>query len=297
LGAGGEQYERYSRAMRDLARPGLFENRPGYRLLDVDWSRADSQMAFGYTSYFESVIDVSTALAHEYAAASMAAGGSADMGALPFRTLVGNPFDLGWRALLPSINTLTIRRAPEGASFLLHYRDPAAVATASSQYHVMPAGVFQPSSIAPWHQANDFSLWRSSMREFAEEFLNVEEADGSGSAPLDYANTQPYRAMEEARQAGKFTMWCFGIGLDPLTLCGEILSVAVIDADVFDRIFAGLVLTNQEGSVVTADPANPATGIPFTEEHVRKLLDDEPLAGPAAACLSLASQHRSLLMR
>lgn len=292
LTATGEEYERYSRAMRDLARPGLFENRPGYRLLDVDWSRPDGQMAFGYTSYFESVIDVSTALAHEFAAASLTTEG----GSLLFRELVGNPFDLAWRAVLPSINTLTIRRDRGGASFLLHYRDPAAVATASSQYHVMPAGVFQPSSITPWHQANDFNLWRSSMREFAEEFLNVEEADGSGSDPLNYDGREPYRSMEAAREAGRFTMWCFGIALDPLTLCGEILSVAVVDADVFDEIFAGLVLTNQEGSVVTASPTSPATGIPFTEEHVRRLLDDEPLAGPAAACLALAWQSRALLV-
>jgi hypothetical protein len=170
------------------------------------------------------------------------------------------------------------------------------VATASSQYHVMPAGVFQASSIAPWHQANDFSLWRSSMREFAEELLNVQEADGSNASPLDYANTQPYQAMEAAREAGTFTMWCFGVGLDPLTLCGEILTVAVVDEDVFDDIFAGLVMTNQEGSVVTADPSSPATGIPFTEQTVRRLLEDEPLAGPAAACLALAWGHRGLLM-
>ncbi|WP_213451168.1 hypothetical protein [Rhizomonospora bruguierae] len=64
----------------------------------------------------------------------------------------------------------------------------------------------------------------------------------------------------------------------------------------FDEIFAGLVLMNQEGSVVTADPARPATGIPFAEEHVRRLLDHEPLAGPAAACLSLAWQSRALLV-
>jgi hypothetical protein len=40
----------------------------------------------------------------------------------------------------------------------------------------------------------------------------------------------------------------------------------------------------------------PATGIPFTEEHVRRLLDREPLAGPAAALLSLAWAHRSDLI-
>ncbi len=299
LAATGNKYERYSRAMRDLAPPALFENRPGYRLVDVTWSGPDGDLAFGYTSYFESVIDVSTALAHEFAAAALAGSTNrADMsaGALPLRTLVGDPFDLTRRALLPSINTLTIRRGRHGASLLLHYRDPTAVATASSLYHVMPAGVFQPSSIAPWHQANDFSLWRSSLREFAEEFLNVEEADGSTAEPIDYDTAEPFRSMEAARHAGQFRMYCLGIAIDPLTLCGEILSVAVVDGEAFDEIFAGLALTNQEGSVVTAHPQHPAAGIPFTDEHVRRLLDREPLAGPAAALLHLAWQHRDLFM-
>lgn len=297
LADSGEAYERYSRAMRDLARPRLFENRPGYRLIDMDGAKP--QLTFGYTAYFESVIDVSTALAHEYAAESMAAEGSSgapNLGDLPFRRLVGDPFDLTRRALLPSIDTLTIRKGLNGASFLLHYRDPASVATSSSLYHLMPAGVFQPSSVAPWHQANDFSLWRSSMREFAEEFLNVEEADGSSVTPIDYEGVEPFRSMSLAQADGAFRMWYFGVGLDPLTLCGEILSVAVIDAEVFDRIFAGLVMTNQEGSLVTANQDAPAEGIPFSDEHVKRLLDAQSLAAPAAACLELAWRHREHLL-
>ena len=294
----GGSYERYSRAMRDLSPPRLFENRPGYRLLHADWS-ASAQLSFTYTAYFESVIDVSTALAHEYAAASMAAGGLPEpsVDALPFRSLVGDPFDLNRRAVLPSIDTLTLRKAKDGsASFLLHYRDPASVAAASSLYHLMPAGTFQPSSIAPSHQANDFSMWRSSMREYAEEFLNLEEADGSTVTPIDYDGVEPFRSMSAARAAGQFEMWCFGVGLDPLTLVGEILTVAVIDADAFDSLFAELVTTNQEGSVVTANPHAPGEGIPFTEEHLEKLLDAQSLAAPAAACLELAWRHRERLL-
>ncbi len=51
----------------------------------------------------------------------------------------------------------------------------------------------------------------------------------------------------------------------------------------FDELFAGLVDADQEGAVVTADSLRPATGIPFTEAFVRRLLADEPLAAPAAA--------------
>ncbi|MGH8572772.1 MAG: helix-turn-helix domain-containing protein, partial [Gammaproteobacteria bacterium] len=40
LMASGERYDRYSRALRDLARPRLLDNRVSYRLLDVKWAGA-----------------------------------------------------------------------------------------------------------------------------------------------------------------------------------------------------------------------------------------------------------------
>lgn len=52
LKTNGEHYDKYSRAMADLARPRLFENRPGYRLVDLAWANGRGRMAFGYTSYF-----------------------------------------------------------------------------------------------------------------------------------------------------------------------------------------------------------------------------------------------------
>lgn len=302
LAASGGRYARYSRAMTDLARPKLFENRPGYRLVELDWTRSTPRMSFGYTSYFESVIDVSTALAHEFGKASLnVAGRRGSIGSprwsdVPFRSLVGDPFDLARRPVLPSFDTLTIRRDPAGSSFLLHLRDPRLVATASSLYHVMPAGVFQPSSIAPWHQANDFNLWHSLSREFAEEFLGEEEADGTSPTPIDYEGTEPFHSFNDARRDGKFRVYLFGVGLDPLTLCGEMLSVAVVDADAFDQLFADLVVANQEGSVVSASSGTPTQGIPFTDEAVQRLLTSEPLAAPARACLELAWRHRDRLV-
>ena len=64
--------------------------------------------------------------------------------ALPFRSLIGDPFDPARRAVIPAITTLTIRlrRYPAEPSFLLHWRDPAKVATAGGMYDVIPAGEF-----------------------------------------------------------------------------------------------------------------------------------------------------------
>jgi hypothetical protein len=53
LMANGNRYARYSRALRDLARPRLLDNRVSYRLLEVDWTEGRESLGFNYTSYFD----------------------------------------------------------------------------------------------------------------------------------------------------------------------------------------------------------------------------------------------------
>lgn len=288
----GGRHHRYSEALRLVDRPALFVNRRSFRLLDVAWADGRGRMEFGYTSYFE-MVDVCEAVAHELSAA----GSAPALAGLPFRTLIGDPFDLARRPLLPSIDTLTIRKARDGsATFVLHRREAANVAVAGGVLHVMPAGVFQPSTVLPWDQANDFDLWRNMMREFAEEFLGDPEADGESGEPIDYFDTEPYRTLNQARWERSVRTWCFGVGLDPLTLAGEILAAAVIDADVYDQVFADMVNRNNEGTLVGTDQNRPQAGIAFTEDNVTRLLTEEHLAPAAAACLHLAWHHRDLLL-
>lgn len=305
-GSAQSRYQRYTRAMRDLDRPTLFENRLSFRLLNA--GKADGTgraggrptLTFGHTTYFDAV-DVCETVAHETATAMMAGGLS--WPALPFRRRIGDPFDLGRRVALPSINTLTIRYDQSGsassgsASFVLHRRSAGSVATAGGVYHVLPAGVFQPSGITPWHHRADFDLWRNVMRELSEELLGNADHDGSSSRPIDYASDEPFRSFERARREGRARVSCFGIGLDALTLFSEILTVLVVDAEVFDTLFADMVRTNAEGSVVSTGPHRRATeGIPFTHTALRRLVDTEPLAPAAAACLELAWRHRETLL-
>src|SRR5205807_915352 len=66
LAAPGRRYETYHRAMRDLDRPRLFENRLCYRLLGVEWGGRHGRLALGHMRYFD-MIDVGEALAHEVA--------------------------------------------------------------------------------------------------------------------------------------------------------------------------------------------------------------------------------------
>jgi hypothetical protein len=135
------------------------------------------------------------------------------------RALVGDPFDLQRRYVVPAIETLTLRRNRETgeATFLLHWRDPAKVATAAGIYGLIPAGEFQPSTVATHDRENDFSLWRSMVREYSEEILGDPERDGSSGEPLVYEDWPLFREVERAREAGRVTPYCLGIGLDTLT--------------------------------------------------------------------------------
>lgn len=294
----GQPYSRYSRAMRDLDRPRLFENRVCYRLLDVDQPPdATNQLTLGNMCYFD-MIDVGEAMAHETAMAATTPDGGIDptrlsWDKLPFRRMIRDPFNLAAYPLMLSISTLTIRRSPAGTTFLLLRRSPAKVAIAGGMLSVMPTGVFQPASVVPAPNSPDFDLWRNMMREYSEEFLGNPEHDGDGP-PIDYANTEPFRSMDAARQAGKIRLYHLGIGIDALNYVGDILTVAVFDDDAFDQLFDGLVEHNDEGSIVTADRERRE----FTFEHdtIQRLLTTEPIAPSGAACLHLAWQHRTTIL-
>jgi transcriptional regulator with XRE-family HTH domain len=296
LATAATRYHRYSHAMRDLAGIGLFENRLSYRLLGVDWSDSGGQLTFGHTTYFE-MVDFCELIAHETTLAHLSSPSENASSVsqpswrrLPFRKLLGDPFDMIQRPILPSIDTLTIRRSKTGSpSIVLHRRDATKVATAGGMLHIMPAGIFQPSSVLPASQAADFDLWRNVMREYSEEFLGNPEHDGDG-APINYEQTEPFTSLDQARQDGRLRIYCFGIAIDALTLACEILTVAVIDEDVYDDVFAKLVETNSEGTIVTT--------VPFEEHTVRQLLagKQHALAPAAAGCIDLAWQHRSTLL-
>jgi transcriptional regulator with XRE-family HTH domain len=298
LRAGGSRYHRYSRAIRDLARPTLFENRPSWRLVGAGFTRSGGALAFGQMMYFDAM-DTCEAIAHEAAAVHVVNG---DMVRAPtwrglnFRKAVGDPFDLGRRPLLMSINTLTIRLDRSGsASVVLHDRDAASVATSGGVVGVMPAGVFQPSTVRAGDHAPDFDLWRNIMREYSEEFLGNPEHSG-GDAAADYAR-EPFRSLDAARRDGGIRVHCFGLALGALDLWGGLETVAVFDAEVFDDIFVGLVRRNDEGSVVRVGAYRPTALVPFTQEAIDELHGSRRIAPETSFSLRSAWQHREQLLR
>ena len=274
----GTRYRSYSDALRDLAAPAVFENRPTYRLIEADLGKG--RLAFTRGRYFDGV-DTGEAAAHEYAATRL--------GARPagLRARIADPCDLGRRPVNLAITTLTLRfeAATGRASFLLHWRDPAKVGHAGGMYQVIPVGIFQPSGEASWHEREDFSLWRCMLREFDEELRGTPEEYGAG--PVDYASWPFARHMAAALDRGQVRVWCLGLGVDPLTYATDLLTVAVIDSRVFDELFRLDPRGNAEGRVLAARE--------FAAHVIDRIVTTEPVQAAGAAVLRLAWRHREIL--
>jgi hypothetical protein len=206
------------------------------------------------------------------------------------RALIADPCDLRRRPANLAVSTLTLRHeaATGRASFLLHWRDPAKVGHAGGLYQVIPVGVFQPSGEAAWNERRDFSLWRCVIREFAEELRGRSEDYGSEAGPVDYDSWPFARQLTEARDRGEIRVWCLGLGTDPLTYATDLLTVAVIDSQVFDALFSLSPRRNAEGSVLAARE--------FAAHVIDRVVTREPVQAAGAAVLRLAWRHRDTLI-
>jgi hypothetical protein len=283
----GTRYRSYSDALRDLAAPAVFENRPTYRLTEADLTKP--RLAFTRGRYFDGV-DTGEAAAHEYAATRLARQdehGQDQHRADGPRVRIADPCDLTRRPANLAITTLTLRfdAATGRASFLLHWRDPAKVGHAGGLYQVIPVGVFQPSGEASWHEREDFSLWRCMLREFDEELRGTPEEYGAG--PVDYDSWPFARHMAAALDRGQIRVWCLGLGVDPLTYATDLLTVAVIDSRVFDELFSLDPRGNDEGSVLAARE--------FAAHVIDRVVTGDPVQAAGAAVLRLAWRHRDTL--
>ncbi|HET9079498.1 MAG TPA: hypothetical protein VFO01_03125 [Trebonia sp.] len=285
--ADGTRYRRYTDVVAALAPPAVFENRPIYRLIEADLAGAGGEgprLVFGRGRYFDGM-DAGGAAGHEYAAARLGRARGC-----PYRAALGGPFGLAGRAAPLAASALTLRydRSAGTATFPLHYREPGKVGHAGGLYQVIPVGVFQPSGEAPWNEARDFSLWRGLLREYAEEFLGLDEDHGSERAPIDYQDWPLAKALTGGLADGTVGAWCLGLGADPLTFALDLLTVVVIDAPLYDDLFGGMVDENAEGRVIRPRP--------FDAPAVTELLASVPLQAAAAALLALALAHRTTLL-
>jgi len=204
---------------------------------------------------------------------------------LPFRKLIGDPFGLARRPLTGAIGTLTIRGG-ESPSVVLHHRDGGRVA-GGGMLHLLPARDLPTELGMPDCVARDFSLWHNIQQEYAEELLgHQEEYDGTG-CPIDY-DTEPFATMDTALAEGWLRAYCLGITLDALTLAADILTVVIIEPELYDELFANAIERNNEGTI-------PIRIIPFEGNTLSHLREVGCLA-PGAAALQLAWHHRHRLI-
>jgi hypothetical protein len=281
--ADGSRYRRYSEVVGDLAAPSIFENRTTYRLTKADLRSAGPNLTFGHGRYFDG-IDVGEAAAHRYASIRL------DGGPAEVRAAMADPCDLSRRPANLGITTMTVRhdRARDTASFPLHWRDPAKVGHAGGLYQVIPVGIFQPSGEAPHNEHNDFSLWRSMIREFAEELSGHSEEYGSETRPIEYPAWPFAQRLNRAIDDGQLKVWCLGLGVDPLTYATDLLTVAVFDSTLFDDLFGTPPQNNAEGQLLPPQQFDHAT--------VTHLTTREPMQAAGAATLHLAWHHRDYLL-
>ncbi|WUI01129.1 hypothetical protein OHR68_04720 [Spirillospora sp. NBC_00431] len=245
-------YRTYAEAMAALAPPRIFEDRPAYRLLDA----RPPALRLGPARYFDGV-NVGEPVAHELATG---------VDGLPLRTRIGDPCDLTRRTVLPAITTLTVTTS---GTYVSHWRDPSKVAHGGGLHHAMPVGLFQP--------LNDErpDIWACMVREYAEELLGTDENYGDGFVQDEWPF---HRALTSAREEGRLRAHFLGLGIDPLSLALDLLTVVVFDDEAFGGLFGGLVAVNDEGEVSKA----PFDGtVP------------EPMQPAGAAALRLAWRHRA----
>jgi hypothetical protein len=158
----------------------------------------------------------------------------------------------------------------------------------------MPVGVFQPSADGQAALMNDFDLWRCIVREYSEEFLGgSEDYYGDGTTAFEYDAWPFYRTLTKAKADRRLRAYYLGMGVDPLSFATDILVVTVIDAEVFDEVFDGLVSGNAEGIVVRGGSAQ---GFSFDKNTLHRLITNEPMQAAGTAVLALAWQYRSEIL-
>jgi hypothetical protein len=154
-----------------------------------------------------------------------------------------DPLDLKWRNAVPGVNTLfvLVNVQPGEHHFFYHDRTPRGpdgqvvkLAEAQGTKHVVPAGTFQSDSPIEHHTLRDRRLERTVWREFAEELIGeqlVKDWIAGGKDFLKHPLVAPFYDLRAPRDgtAPSSKIFYLGVGLDPLTLKPEILTLMVVD--------------------------------------------------------------------
>jgi hypothetical protein len=153
-----------------------------------------------------------------------------------FRGAPQDAFNLCNRAAYPGVNCASVflnyeeqGKLAKGHWFLLHKRDETQM-QAQNSVHVVPAGGHQP--LAKGALRDDTALWRTMVREFAEELFDKEKLSRQLETWSAFALHPDIRAIKETFFSGPnpaAKLYLHGFGLDPITLKPEVLCTLIID--------------------------------------------------------------------
>lgn len=272
----------YAEAIEAYDKPNLWWDSDTYCICKVSTQGSGLQLIFSLRRYFDGV-NTQEVLSYEAARREVS---NCDLTPV-YARLRGGPCDLGNRYATTSIVTLTLIRDSDRPFFLLHYRNPKSVATGGGTYHVTPAGEFEPTNISPNPEIAGFNLWSNVMREYAEEFLGLEEYKGGKGFITNYDLESPFRELNEAVMTGKVTPWCLGLTLNPLSWKPELLTVVVFESDIFQELFPAIDV-DDEGTKMGR--------FPFDKKNVEDFLCSKKIHPVAHAALAKAWEMRASLL-
>lgn len=281
---GGKKYTKYSDAITDLDKPKVFDNRSQYRLIQI----ADTKLSFSEKkySYFDK-IEYGEYLMLELSQDNLSKWGvfrRSNRKRLLKR--LQQPADY---IVLAGISTLTMIHDGTDLRIIMHLRGKSETAYAMGTFHVIPAGEFQPSCLAPNSFKEDFNLWKNIMREYAEELLCMDEYSGNSTIPINY-NVKPFTSLERERAANNIKAFYLGTGLDPITFQGEILTAVVFKEETFNKIFQNVCTENSEGKIITD---KYKWGRQFTQEEYDSYRDAN-IHATGETILNIAWKNRKL---
>lgn len=283
----GGKYKKYSKAIEDLDKPEIFDDRVQYRLIGID----DASLVFSKKmySYFDKINYgeyLVYELAHHYLKWPwIQVHGNRDL----LLKQLEEPVDY---VILCGINTLTIIHDGEELRIIMHLRGQRKTAYAMGTYHVIPAGEFQPSSKAAVSVYEDLDLWKNIMREYSEEIGLIEEFDGNSTVPFNY-DVEPIVSLQTERNKNNIRPFYLGTGLDPITFQGEILTAVVFKEETFNKIFPKVLTENREGKIITD---KQRWGRQFTREEYESYRGQNIIAA-GEAILNIAWRNRQFFKK
>lgn len=193
---------------------------------------------------------------------------------LPLRDKTSDLFDLTNRFAGIGVNALTIihnvrdGKGKKGSYFLLHKRS-GNVAEGIGNYHVVPAGSYQPATVEFPERVEeiDRNLNFTVVRELGEELLGEEEFSDLFSSELVTA----YRKIPAAE--------LIGIGFDPLNTKTEIMACLTLDAET-TNLFGGKTTAEEIQDQLTSTYEGQVSLKELTRPMIRQFRDN-PMSIPA----------------